>query len=107
MCYITGMKSTTAQHGHPADFQDPVSLNDPVWTILHMALLLDVKPDSLSSVVNSPNFPRPLANQHRNRRWWAEDVRAFFIKRSQGLLPALAPKKIDRSQSPKSMRLKD
>ena len=85
---------------------DPVSLNDSVWTILHIALFLGQKPDTLNSVVNSYGFPLPLTNQKRNRRWLAEDVKAFFVKRSQGQLREPVAKKIDRTQTPKSMRLK-
>ncbi len=86
--------------------KDPVSLDDTVWTILHIALFLGQKPDSLNSVVNSFGFPLPLTNQKRNRRWLAADVKAFFVKRSQGQLEELIAKKIDKTQTPKSMRLK-
>ena len=86
--------------------KDPVSLDDTVWTILHIALFLGQKPDSLNSVVNSFGFPLPLTNQKRNRRWLAADVKAFFVKRSQGQLEELIAKKIDKAQTPKSMRLK-
>ena len=100
------MKSTPSSLEQPTGFKDPVSLADPVWTILHIALLLDVRPASLLSVVNLPGFPSPLINQKRNRRWWAEDVRAFFIQRSQSQPELPVPQKINRAQSPKSMRLK-
>lgn len=86
--------------------KDPVSLDDSVWTILHIALYLGQKPDSLLSVVNSYGFPSPLTNQKRNRRWLAEDVKSFFVKRSQGQLQEPIAKKIDKSQTPKTMRLK-
>ena len=85
---------------------DPVSLSDSVWTVLHIALFLGQKPDTLNSVVNSYGFPLPLTNQKRNRRWLAEDVKAFFVKRSHGQLQEPIAKKIDRTQTPKSMRLK-
>ena len=86
--------------------EDPVSLTDAVWTVLHIALFLGQKPDTLNSVVNSFGFPRPLTNQKRNRRWLAEDVKEFFVKRSQGQLEEPIVKKIDKTQTPKSMRLK-
>ena len=86
--------------------KDPVSLDDTVWTILHIALFLGQKPDSLNSVVNSFGFPLPLTNQKRNRRWLANDVKDFFAKRSQGQLQEPVAKKIDKTQAPKSMRLK-
>ena len=86
--------------------KDPVSLDDAVWTILHIALYLGQKPETLNSVVNSFGFPRPLTNQKRNRRWLAEDVKQFFIKRSLGQLQEPVGKRIDKSQTPKSMRLK-
>jgi hypothetical protein len=36
----------------------------------------------------------------------AEDVKAFFVKRSHGELREPITKKIDKAQTPKSMRLK-
>jgi hypothetical protein len=86
--------------------KDPVSLDDSVWTILHIALFLGQKPDSLNGIVNSFGFPLPLTNQKRNRRWLAGDVKTFFVKRSQGELHEPIAKKIDKAQTPKSMRLK-
>ena len=100
------MKSTVINQGYPMGLKDPVSLDDTVWTILHIALYLGQKPDSLNSVVNSFGFPLPLTNQKRNRRWLAVDVKAFFVKRSQGELHEPIAKKIDKAQTPKSMRLK-
>lgn len=100
------MKSTITNQGYPMGLEDPVSLGDSVWTILHIALFLGQKPDSLNSVVNSFGFPTPLTNQKRNRRWLAEDVKAFFVKRSQGQLQEPIAKRIDKTQAPKSMRLK-
>lgn len=100
------MKSTVTANGYPMGLEDPVSLTDAVWTVLHIALFLGQKPDTLNSVVNSFGFPRPLTNQKRNRRWLAEDVKEFFVKRSQGQLEEPIVKKIDKTQTPKSMRLK-
>jgi hypothetical protein len=100
------MKLTMNSQGYPTGLQDPVSLDDSVWTILHIALYLGQKPDSLNGVVNAYGFPQPLTNQKRNRRWLAEDVKAFFVKRSQGQLQEPIARKIDKAQTPKSMRLK-
>ena len=100
------MKSTATGQGYALGLKDPVSLDDSVWTILHIALYLGQKPDSLNAVVNSFGFPRPLTNQRRNRRWLAADVKEFFAKRSSGQLHEPIVKRIDRSQTPKSMRLK-
>lgn len=85
---------------------DSLSLNDAVWTTSHVALFLGQKPDSILSIVNCTEFPKPLTNQKRNRRWLGEDVREFFVRRSHGLVVEPAYRKIDASQSPKSMRLK-
>lgn len=85
---------------------DPLNLNDVVWTTAHVALFLGQNPESVLSVVNSTEFPRPLTNQRRNRRWLGEDVKEFFVKRSHGLATAPSRVRIDVAQSPKSMRLK-
>jgi predicted DNA-binding transcriptional regulator AlpA len=86
--------------------KDPLSLDDAVWTTSHVALFLGQRPDSILSIVNCTEFPKPLTNQKRNRRWLGEDVREFFVRRSHGLVVEPAYRKIDVSQSPKSMHLK-
>ena len=85
---------------------DPISLIDTVWTTSHMALFLGQNPDSILPIVNSAEFPKPLTNQRRNRRWLGEDVKEFFVKRSQGLTAEPSRVRIDVTHSPKSMRLK-
>ena len=62
------MKSPVTIHGYPMGLKDPVSLDDTVWTILHIALFLGQKPDTLNSVVNSYGFPLPLTNQKRKKK---------------------------------------
>jgi len=100
------MKSAYKNQEFPLGVQDPVNLTDPVWTTLHIALFLDIREDAVLSLVHSFGFPKPLANQKRNRRWLAEDVKAFFVKRSQGQIEAPNPYQLNKSQLPKSMRLK-
>ena len=101
------MKSGFISQGHSLGLQDPVNLLDQVWTTLHIALFLGQQPDSVLSVVNSVGFPRPLANQRRNRRWLASDVRTFFERRSQGEYPVGPTTPIDKSRAPKSLRMKN
>jgi predicted DNA-binding transcriptional regulator AlpA len=85
---------------------DPVSLNDTVWTTSHVASFLGQNPDSILTVVNSADFPKPLTNQQRNRRWLGEDVKEYFVRRSQGLVTEPSKARVDVTQAPKSMRLK-
>jgi hypothetical protein len=85
---------------------DPVSLSDTVWTASHVALFLGQNPDSILTVVNAAEFPKPLTNQKRNRRWLGEDVKEFFIRRSQGLITEPSRARVDVTLAPKSMRLK-
>jgi len=101
------MKQSSASLNYPLGVQDPVDLLDPVWTTSHISLFLNQRLEVALAVVNSVGFPVPLANQKRNRRWLAEDVRKFFAMRSQGELAATNIYKIDKSHTPKSMRLKD
>ena len=100
------MKSTVTNQGYPMGIKDPVSFQDPVWTILHIALYLDVHPDSVLGLVNSNGFPIPLVNQRRNRRWLAVDVKRFLEKRSKGELPPRTHYQINKSQEPKTIRIK-
>jgi len=86
---------------------DPISLNDPVWTLEHIALFL--RKDSLDSVrplVHSGGFPVPLDNVNRNRRWLAPDVMDYFEKKSQGHFANPAQVKVNPHQTPKSIRFK-
>jgi predicted DNA-binding transcriptional regulator AlpA len=80
---------------------------DPVWTTLHIALYLGQRPDSVLSVVNTADFPRPLANQKRNRRWLSADVKTFFEKRSRGTTTSVHSLSMDKSLAPKSVRIKN
>jgi hypothetical protein len=100
------MKSAYKTQDFQLGVQDPFNLTDPVWTTLHLAMFLDIREDAVLSLVHSFGFPKPLANQKRNRRWLAEDVKAFFVKRSQGQIESLNSYQPDKSQMPKSMRLK-
>lgn len=93
--------------GYQMGLKDPVSLLDPVWTTLHIALYLGQQPDSVLSVVNATGFPRPLANQKRNRRWLSADVKTFFEKRSQGETPVIPSFPINKTLAPKSIRIKN
>jgi hypothetical protein len=88
------------------ELQDPVRLEDSVWTTLHIALYLGVRPNAALSVVNDYGFPKPLVNKKRDRRWLAEDVKRFFAKKSQGELEVVPKKLIDKSYIPKSIEFK-
>jgi predicted DNA-binding transcriptional regulator AlpA len=101
------MKSARTSQGYQLGLKDPVSLMDPVWTTLHIALYLGQSPDSVLSVVNTFGFPRPLANQRRNRRWLSADVKDFFEQRSKGQIEAMPSTPINTQQSPKSVRIKN
>ena len=81
-------------------------LEDSVWTMLHIALYLGVKPNAALSVVHEYGFPKPLINKKRDRRWLAEDIKRFFAKKSQGELEVIPKKLIDRSYTPKSIEFK-
>ncbi len=88
------------------ELQDPVRLEDSVWTTLHIALYLGVRPNAALSVVNEYGFPMPLINKKRDRRWLAEDVKRFFAKKSPGELEVIPKKLIDKSYTPKSIEFK-
>jgi hypothetical protein len=85
---------------------DPISLSDTVWTTSHVALFLGQNPDSILTVVYSAEFPKPLTNQKRNRRWLGEDVKEYFVRRSHGLATESSRVRINATHSPKSIRLK-
>jgi|LauGreDrversion4_2_1035121.scaffolds.fasta_scaffold42098_2 hypothetical protein len=85
---------------------DPVHLDDAVWTVLHIAMFLGIKPTAVLSVVNSNGFPVPLTNQKRDRRWLAEDVKHFFAMKSKGAYEQKESSLINPSYSPKSIQIK-
>jgi len=72
---------TLAQAGiNPAVGPD---LTSEVWAIAHVANFLGLEEKSAYSIVNDPDFPNPIANKQRNRRWLALDVRSHFANKSK------------------------
>jgi hypothetical protein len=68
-----------SRHSSVLGLEDPVRLEDAVWTVLHIAMFLGIKPTAVLPIVNSNGFPVPLTNKKRDRRWLAEDVKNFFL----------------------------
>jgi predicted DNA-binding transcriptional regulator AlpA len=59
----------------------PIDLADEVWGLEHICEFMKQKKRSLYPLVNSEDFPLPLNNQKRNRRWLASSVRAYFANK--------------------------
>ena len=53
-----------------------------IWTLEDIAAYLRISEIAASRWVKQSGFPRPLTNQHRNRRWLASAVRAYTEKTS-------------------------
>jgi predicted DNA-binding transcriptional regulator AlpA len=58
-----------------------------VWTIQHVARYLHLDEKSTYPIVSNPDFPNPVANRKRNRRWLAIDVREYFANQSKAQKP--------------------
>lgn len=71
-----------------------VDCSAEVWTIQHIATYLHLDEKSTYRIVSDSDFPNPIANRKRNRRWIASDVREFFAYQSK------APKRMKKIQNP-------
>ena len=78
-----------------------LSLSDPVWSLLHIAMHLGVKESVALRVVNQQGFPSPIVNTKRNRRWLAQDVRTYFEIKSQGAMSQETSLRVNPAYQPK------
>lgn len=57
-------------------------LSDEVWTLAHIAKLLNMSEDYVSrEVICRPGFPkgfRPTGKIRGERRWWAYEIRQYW-----------------------------
>lgn len=88
-------------------FRDFISLKDPVWSVLHIAMHLGVKESVVLRAVNKPGFPKPIVNERRNRRWLASDVVDYFARKSKGELVEVTAPKINPAYEPKVISYKN
>ena len=90
----------------PQAVQGLISLNDEVWSLLHIQLFLSVPEETAQRVVNNYAFPEPIVNKKKNRRWLASDVRAYFTKKSSGEIEPPKRKPIRSGYEPKVVTFK-
>jgi predicted DNA-binding transcriptional regulator AlpA len=57
---------------------EPRVFKSEIWTIEDVATYARMSKGGTYGLVNRPGFPSPLGNSHRNRRWLARDVKAYF-----------------------------
>lgn len=62
--------------------QNAVDLNDEVWTLAHIAKLLNYSEDyTARKIICQPGFPkgfRPVKTLRGERRWWAYEIRQYW-----------------------------
>ena len=54
-----------------------------VWTIQDISTHMRMTVDSVRKIVKRDGFPSSIGNQHRDRRWLACDVKAYFQEASR------------------------
>lgn len=59
-----------------------VDMSDEVWTLAHIAKLLNYSEDyTARNVICRPGFPkgfRPTGKARGERRWWAYEIRQYW-----------------------------
>lgn len=69
-----------------------INLDAPIWRIEEIALYLRLESVRGSyPIVRQPGFPLPIVHGSRNRRWIAEEVKAFFADDKSARNKPLAP----------------
>ena len=78
-----------------------------IWMLRDIALYMRSTELSASRIVNQPGFPRPLGNQHRNRRWLSQDVKQFFENLSKTPITTRAAVQVETSYEPSTIIFKE
>ena len=81
-------------------------LSQEVWGLEEIAKYLRVSMAAVRRLVNEPRFPGPIANQLRNRRWFADEVKVFLRARAKGEIPLTTKLFVNTNYVPKSIRSK-
>jgi hypothetical protein len=74
-----------------------------VWTIEDIAMHMRIPKTSVYEIVNREGFPSSLGNKHRNRRWLAKDVKAYFEFISKNPYQARASIHIESTYEPSTI----
>lgn len=77
-----------------------------VWGLEEIANFLRTSKGAVRRLVNEPKFPGPIANQLRNRRWFADEVKFYLRARAKGEIALTAKLVPNTNYIPKSIRSK-
>ena len=97
------METATSMH---LDLKGLISLDDEVWSLLHIQMRLQCKEGAARRLVNEPLFPKPIINKERDRRWLAEDVKLYLKKKSNGEIAETKQKTIKTQYEPRVVSFK-
>jgi len=81
-------------------------LAEDIWGIEEIARYVGISTGAARRLVAHSNFPRPLANQSRNRRWIKSEVGNFLLARSKGELKDSVILPINPQYVPKVIRVR-
>ena len=82
------------------------SYEHEVWALEDIADFLNTSKGAVRRLVNEPKFPGPISNQHRNRRWFADEVKVFLRARAKGEISLTSKLIPNTNYIPKSIRSK-
>jgi hypothetical protein len=89
----------------PGTFKNNIyAVAQEVWGLEDIASFLNISLAAARRLVNEPRFPGPIANQSRNRRWFADEVKVFLRARSRGEVAPLAKAAPNSNYIPKTIR---
>jgi hypothetical protein len=75
-----------------------------VWGLQEIANFLRTSKGAARRLVNEPKFPGPIANQCRNRRWFADEVKVYLRARAKGEVALTSKITANTNYIPKSIR---
>jgi len=78
-----------------------------VWSIDDIASYVRMSPNTVYQIVNRAGFPASIGNPKRNRRWLAQDVKAYFQTYSKNPNSSVKSSWVDLGYEPSTIVFKD
>ena len=70
-----------------------ICLDDEVWTLAHISIYMRISINGAKKLVADSEFPQPIYNSSRNRRWLSREVKEFIAmhRPTKDIKPILNP----------------
>jgi hypothetical protein len=86
---------------------EPFLPSSEVWSIGEIASYIRMSPNAVYHIVNRAGFPSSIGNPKRNRRWLAQDVKAYFETYSRNPDSTVRSSWVDLGHEPSTIVFKD